>query len=494
MINKELREHQWKAFVRHPMFARSIGVKIFMIITFSFIALEFFALGFMLDKICLELGNYTSPVDCFNSWLLYIIMADFVLKLFMKTNQSMQVAPYLTLPVKRNKLFNFLLRKEFFSMWNWYLMFLVVPFAFKTIPTEYGFLKVPVFILFIFLLGIAVSLLAALTKNWIKSGFWKAIFPAGLLAGILVLAFKFNFPFGDYTRLFGEWILRLNPFAWLAFMACFLMLWFANRYQMRSILYQEMQGEKMKDSVNLFNLTFLDRFGSIGEYISLELKLITRNKRLRTQLFTFVVLLFVFGIQLFSNSVIQKSFFMQLFWFGFIMGGFGMIFSQYLFMSESSYFDGLMARNHSFLDLMRAKYYFYCAVSFVIYLLMLILIYYGKVSFLFLTSVYVYYAGLVTCCYFQNGVYNKSYFDLEGSGLMNWKTTSSSQMLISMLSMFLPLCLAAIIGGVFSQTVACYVMLGIGLTFMLGSNYWLEWTYKRMIKRKYILMDGFRSN
>ncbi len=185
---------------------------------------------------------------------------------------------------------------------------------------------------------------------------------------------------------------------------------------------------------------------------------------------------------------------MTVFWIGFMSGGFGMIFSQYLFMSESSYFDGLICRKHSFLNLMKAKYYFYLVVSAIVYLLLMLLVWYkGILSYLLVTSVFVYYVGLIYCCYFQCGVYNKTYFDLSDSGFMNWKNSSSSMMVIGFGAMFIPIGLVVIIKSFISEEVACYFMLAVGSLFILGSNYWLKWTYNRMMKRRYIIMDGFRN-
>ncbi|GHU88207.1 hypothetical protein FACS1894155_02620 [Bacteroidia bacterium] len=476
------------------MFERNLGVKIFMFVCFGFLAVEFFAIGFFLDRLCLELGNYASPLDCFNSGLLYVMMADFVVKFLLKSNQSMQIAPYLTLPIKRNGLFNFLQSKEFVSMWNWYMMFLIVPFAFKVIPVEYSFFHVFVFLICFYLLCIANSLLVALTKAWVKTGIWKLFFPAVIIAGILVAAFKFNFSFGDYTQQFGSWLMGTNPIAWVVFIGIFIFLWCANRWLMRSILYKEMQGEKVRDSVSFSNMSFLDRFGEIGEFINLELKLIFRNKRLKNQLFTFVAVLVIFGVQLVSNRMVLENFFMSLFWIGFMVGGFGLIFSQFLFMAESSYFDGLITRNHSFLSLMKAKYYSYVVISFLVYLLLLAFIWYNKMmSVLLITSAFFYYIGVVYCCVFQNGVYNKTFLDLSDSGFMNWKTSTTSQMIITMVAMFVPIGLVVIVKSLTSEEIACYFMLTTGVLFVLGSNIWLKWTCNRMMKRRYIIMEGFRN-
>ncbi len=494
MIQKELRSHQWKAFTRHPMFERNLGIKIFMFICFGFLAAEFLAFGFYLDKVCLEISSYSSPIDGFNSGLLYYLIVDFVIKFFMKSNQSMQIAPYLTLPIKRNKLFNFLQSSEFSSMWNWYMMFLVVPFAFKVVPAEYSFLHIFVYLIFIYLLFVMNSLLVGLTKSWVNTGLWKLSIPAAIIAGIVVAAFKFDVSFGDYTQLFAGWLLKLNPLAWIAFIGLFVFLWYASRWQMRSILYREMQGEKVKDSMSFSNMTFLDRFGEIGEFINMELKLIFRNKRMKKQFFGFIAILFIFGIQLVTNKVVMQSYFMSLFWVGFLLGGFGLIFCQYLFMAESSYFDGMMTRKHSFLSLMKAKYYLYCIVSFLVYIGLMIFVWAkGSLSYFFVTSAFFYYIGLVYCCIFQNGVYNKTYFDLSDSGFMNWKSSSTSMMIISMVAMFVPLGLVALVKVLASDTAASYFMLVVGLTFVLGSNVWLKWTCDRVMKRRYIIMDGFRN-
>ena len=494
MIENELRRHQWKAFRRHPMFERNLGVKIFMCVCFGFLALEFFIFGLLLDNLCLEVGNYASPIDCFNSGLLYIMIIDFVAKFLMKTSQSMQISPYLTMPIKRNKLFNFLQIKEFASMWNWYIMFLVVPFAFKVVPREYPFLHVFVYLIFIYILFIMNSLLVALAKSWIKTGLWKISVPAAIIAGIAVAAFKFDFSFGDYTQQFAGSLLNLNPIAWVVFIGVFVFLWYACRWQMRTMIYREMQGEKVKDSMSFSNMTFLDRFGEIGEYINLEFKLIFRNKRMKNQFYGFVAIVFVFGVQLVTNEAVSVSPFLQLFWVGFMLSGFGVVFCQYLFMSESSYFDGLMSRKHSFLALMKAKYYLYCAVSFIVYIgLMIFVRMQGILSYLLVTSAFFYYIGLVYFCFFQNGVYNKTFFDLSDSGFMNWKSSSASMVVISMFAMFIPVVLYAIIRSLTSEDIACYFMLVVGLTFVLGSNVWLKWTYNRVMKRRYIIMEGFRN-
>ncbi|MDR2805393.1 MAG: DUF5687 family protein, partial [Dysgonamonadaceae bacterium] len=197
MIHSYLRQHQWKAFRRNPMFERNLAVRIFMFIMFGFLALEFLALGLVLDKILLQTETYTLAIDVFNSILLYVLLADFVIKLFFKQNQSMQIAPYLTLPVKRNKLFHFLLLKEFGSFWNGYWLFLVVPFAFRSITPFFGLGTAFLYILFFYLLCVAVSLAVHLIHCLIGKNIGYVIVPVLLAALPIALPLLFHIPIGD---------------------------------------------------------------------------------------------------------------------------------------------------------------------------------------------------------------------------------------------------------------------------------------------------------
>ena len=172
MIKKELRKHQWKAFLRNPMFERNLGVNIFMFFSFGIIALYFLLFGFFLDKLLLDSGEYERAIDTFNSLLPYIFVVDFILKFLLKRDQSMQIAPYLSLPVKRNTLFNFLLQKEFTSLWNFYLLFLVVPFALKAIAPYFGFTGTVLYIIFFYLLCVINSLIVTFANHLVKRSVW----------------------------------------------------------------------------------------------------------------------------------------------------------------------------------------------------------------------------------------------------------------------------------------------------------------------------------
>ena len=498
MIQKKLQQHQWKALRRNPMFERNLGVKIFMFFLFGLLAAEFLMFGFILDKLLLEVGEYEQAIDTFNSILLYVFALDFIVKFFFKSNRSMQIAPYLSLPVKRNTLFNFLLRKEFTSFWNFYLLFLVVPFAFKAIAPFYGFISVILYILFFCLLCIINSLITGFANNLIKRSAWYYI----PIAALVILPFVFpvtgKFDLGHYTQKTGELILNNNLGIWIGLIGLFIAFWIINRVQMRNELYKELQGEKAEKISSFSRLSFLDQFGETGEFIQLEIKMILRSKRLRQQtLFAGGLLFAIYIYFLYSPhtaALSQSGDFILLLYGMITVGLLGIIMGQHIFTSESSFFDGMMTRNLSIRNMLKSKYLLYSSFALVITLLLLIPVFHGKLSLLLLIANFFYVTGPVFFMIFQNAVYNKTYFDLFDRGMMNWQGQSGSMVAITMITMFLPVILVLILIGFFGKETAYWFMIIIGILFTLTSQQWLHRTYNRFLKRKHKNMEGFRTN
>lgn len=495
MLQKELQKHQWKAFTRHSMFERNMGVKIFMFIIFGFLGLQLLSLGFFLEKILLDVGPYTHAIDTFNYIISPLFLFDFTIKYTLKQSNSMQIAPYLTLPVKRNKLFNFLLVKEFTNVWNLYFLFLIVPFAFKTITPYSGFLSALLYILFFYLTCVSISLLVNIAHNLQRKSGWFYALSYMIVAGLFAIYMFTNHYIGDYTVRFGEWIINKNPFVWLILLLVMAGLWKLNQRFMREEVYRELQGKKVKEATNFTNISFLDKLGEKGDFIQMEIKMIFRSKRLKQQMYM-LAFFFIFYVSMLlsSETPFHGNYFSQLFFTIFLLGFMGLIMGQYIFTTESSFFDGLMARKHSLLNMLTAKYIFYFSISLFMVLVFMIFVFMGKLDFLFLISTFFYTVGVIYFLMFQNAVYNKSYFDLFDGGAMNWKGTSGNMLVVTLLGMFVPIFLISIIVIFFNMTVACYFMLITGFIFTVTTKYWLRWTYQRFLKRKYLNMEGFRSN
>ena len=470
-----------------------MALKIFSYIFFGMMAMYLLLLGFLLFTVLSEHGAYNSAIDSFNYILLFLLLLDFIIKYTMKQSQTIQIAPYLTLPIKRRTLFNYLLVKEFTNIWNLYFLFFLVPFVFKAIPQYYGYISAILYILFIYFLCLGNSLLVNISNNLLKRSGWFLFLPIIIIAAIVGVTFIPGVNIEDSIVKASGLILEKNIIAWLGVLIVFLALWGVNLSMLNAEVYRAMQGKKISDAGTSFSIPFIDRLGKIGIFINLELKLILRSKRLKQQLYMLIFFIFYFFLMI-NSPVFKETYFLKLLFSMFIIGGIGMIMLQYLFTSESSFFDGLMTRNLSMLDMLKGKYLFYVSYSVLVLFIMTILIFTGQLDFLFLISVFFYSIGVLFFLLFQNAVYNKSFFDLSESGLFNWKGTSGNMMMVSMLGLFIPLVIVVIIKTIFNEVVASYFMLVTGLVFTVTTKYWLTWTYNRFLKRKYKNMEGFRSN
>lgn len=496
---KALAQHGRKAFFRHPMFQRNLAVRIFMYFMFGILAIELLAFSFVFDILLLESGSYELAIDAFNTCLIFFFVADFSIKFVLKKSQSMQIAPYLTLPIPRNKLFNFLLRKELKNVWNLYPMFLLIIFGIKAITPHFGFGDTLLYLFCFYLLCIANSLLVNISNIFVERSVWLYALPIGIVAGLVGLFFITGIDgFTSAGVAIGRFLFDHELIAVAIVLAWVAVLWVINQRFMRIQVYQELDSAEKTGKASSANLSFFDRFGEIGMFMALDIKLITRSKRLRSSLYAilfFIAYYFFMILMKSEHNPITENPFMALFFAIFIIGGAGLIMGQYIFTTESSFMDGLMARNHSLLPLLRAKYYLYTGIGFVVSLILLIAVFVlQKLSLLMLVSTFFYTVGVVFFVVFQCAVYNKEYFDLMAGNAFSWKGTTSNTLFLTMIAMFVPLAIVLIVKAVFSEQTALYTMLVSGLLFTLLSEKWLAWTYRRFLKRRYKNMEGFRSN
>ena len=370
---------------------------------------------------------------------------------------------------------------------------MLIPFSFSAIPQYYGYASVFLYILFFYLLCIGNSLLVNIANNLLKRSGWFLFLPLIVVGAIAGITFIPGVNIEDSLVIAVGFILEKNIIAWGVVLLVFVALWFINLSMMNVDVYRAMQGKKISDAGTSFNLPFIDRLGKIGMLINLELKMIARSKRIKSQMYVGVFFIVFYFWQI-SLPHFTALFFNVLFFTMFVIGWVGMIMAQFIFTAESSYFDGLMTRKLSLLDMLKGKYLFYISYSVLILLVLTVLVFLGKLGFLLLISIFFYTVGVLFFLMFQNAVYNKSFFDHSETGMFNWKGTSGNMIVVTMLGMFVPLIIVIIIKAIFNETVACYFMLVTGLTFTLTAKYWLTWTYNRFLKRKYKNMEGFRAN
>ena len=238
-------------------------MKVFIFLTFGMLGMQFAIIGFFLFDILSKYGAYNNALSSFNYLLIYLILFDFTIKYIWKRNPSMRIAPYLTLPVKRNKLYSFLLVRDFTNTWNLYHLFFLIPFVLRAIPAYYGYSGVILYMLFFYLLCFANSLLVNIANSLSDKSGWYQFLPFMIVAAIVGITFIPEVNIADSIVTACEYMLRGNIFAWTIFLLVFTVLWKVTLLMMNADVYRIMQGEKISKA-DTYTIPYVNKLGKYG--------------------------------------------------------------------------------------------------------------------------------------------------------------------------------------------------------------------------------------
>lgn len=240
-------------------------------------------------------------------------------------------------------------------------------------------------------------------------------------------------------------------------------------------------------------MKFLDRYGVVGEYMKLEIKSMMRNLVIR-KLYINGGLCMLMLCGLFSFSGIYDELpFMRVFICVYCFSCLGVMTLTTIMCAEGNYLDGLMVHKETVFSLLKAKYYFQCAVLLVPVLFSLMPIVEGKMPVLTMLACAFFTSGIVFPFIFQLAVYNDSSIHLNKKLTRSGRNTKV-QMLMSAAAMFLPMLIMYVLVEVFGETYAAIVMLSMGVIGTILHPLWLKNIYQRFMKRRYQNMDGFRNS
>lgn len=489
----ELRRHGKLAEKRHPMYEKSKFGKFWMYFMSVFWAgyLIFFGttFAFAFD------GGAKEAYHVMNSGLIFILALDFLLRLpFLKT-PTQEVKPYLLLPIKRSRLIDFLLLRSGLNSFNLLWLFLFVPFAIITVTKFYGIGGILTYCIGIWLLIVFNNYWYLLCRTLMDERIWWVLLPIAVYGGIAAALFiPDNSPlFGFFIDL-GEGFITGNILTFICVLVAITLMWFINRSIMQKLVYNELN--KTEDTTvqvkTVSEYKFLDRYGEIGEYIRLELKLLLRNKVCRKSLYSVTAIVLIFSLTISFSDIYDggsRDFFVL---YNYII--FGILFLSPLMSYEGNYIDGLMSRKESIYSLLRAKYILYSIALIIPFVLMIPGMVTGRVSVLGCIAWIVFVPGAVYFCLFQLVVYNNKTLDLNAKMTGRQNVGTGLQNLISGAAFGVPLLLFFVLNATVGKEITPWILLVIGILFIATSRWWLRNVYHRFMKRRYKNMEGFHDS
>jgi len=491
MLLQELRKHAKLAAKRHPMFEKNKFGKFylyFMTIFWSGYLIFFgilFGFGFAEDFPTME------PYHIMNKGIFILLALDFLFRFIFQKTPTQEIKPYLLLPVKKNKLLNFLLLKSAVSTYNAIWLFMIVPFAFITTLRLFGITGLVTYCLGFYLLMILNNYWYLICRTLINEKTYYVLIPI-IFYGLLGLAeFTLGNPVSTFTMNLGESFIKHNPLGFLGVLIVILGLGWINRAIMLKNLYAELAKTEDTKVKHVSEYKFLERYGEVGEYFRLELKLLFRNKRSKSMFRMGCFLIIMLTAMLFTptyEGAFGKSF-VGIYNFAIL----GILMLTQVMSFEGNYLDGLMSRKESIYNLLRAKYYFYSFAMIVPFILMIPAMVMGKISFLMAVSYGFFTTGFIYFIVLQLAVYNNKTTPLNESLIGRQSTGTGFQSLISGLSFGIPLLVNNFLRIALGETISLWILLVIGLGFTFTSNLWIMNIYKRFMKRRYKNMEGFRD-
>lgn len=492
---KTLLQHRRLADMRNLSTNENKFAKTMVYISVALVVVYLMGLSIPFAMIANE-SRSTTSAELLCTILPFILALDFGFRFIVQQTPAQIVRPYMLLPLSRYACIDTFIFSSIFTLGNLTWLTFVLPYSLMSMVFSYGILTTLMTVGFVVVLVAANSQWYSIVRTLVNESYvWWGLptIVYAALASPLYIGSKAGLDqFGKVYSLVGSSIDGHNPLVILLALLLLAVLVVINRkLQYKYVQIEMMRVEKKEVVKNARRFSFLERYGEIGTFLQLEIKLLTRNKNPRKAFCSAILtMIMLSAVVIFSD--IYDSVAMTNFWalYNFVLLG-SMILVRVMGY-EGNYIDCMLVRRENILTLLRAKYIFYSMLLVLPFLLMLPVVLSGKWSFFMLVSYGVFTMGFQYCCLFQAAVYNKQTIPLNEKLTTKGGLDGNYIQMVIMAGLFIvPNAIVNILQSVFSENIAYTVMLVIGLVFIVTNKIWLRNIYRRMMKRKYATLESF---
>lgn len=422
--------------------------------------------------------------------MIIILPIDFLLRFIFQSTPAMMVKPYILLPISRYSAIECFLISSHLSGFNFLWLGLFIPFAIIVVCAGASFfmtLYVVVLAQLLIMLNSQIYLFfrTLINRNvlWIIPGLLLYCIP--FLPSLITMSSK---TLGDTLDLVEK-----NSTAWWLLplvLLCICGLFMVNRHFQFKYVYEEISKQKEKQLRKVSQFAFFNRFGLIGEYLKIELKSNLRNKMMKQRCIMSLTLVVVFSSIVAYTSTYDNPM-MTNFWCLYCFSIYGMTALIKIMGQEGNYISLLMTQRENILSLLKAKYWFYCVVLIIPFLIMLPAVFTGKFTLLMLFGYMLLVAGFIHFIIFQLAVYNKQSIPLQLKVTGKGNFENGIQIVIELVALIVPGIIVGLGYFTIGLTATYIFMCVLGLAFIVTYPLWMRNIYNRMMKRRYENIEGF---
>lgn len=470
---------------RSPMAGQNVAAQALVFLGFAMIAVYLVAVG-----ITLGLAAAGGNVAFVFAFMQLALTFDFVLRLGLQQTPSVAIKPYLLLPIKRSLVVNSFLVRTLAGGVSCIWMFLFLPYAFICFCGGLGLLASVALFAVCMLLVAANSLWYLLCRTLASRNAAYWIIPA--VAYCAADGLSLTYFVKDESVITTVCDHAFTPLAAAAYAVVFAALFAANRKTLLRCAADEVAKADTVNHKRRLRLGALDSMGCIGEYLKLEVRSALRNKMVRGNFISGVVSVALLSIATTFTDVYDGDL-MHNMWCLYCFVIFGAINLVKVMGVEGNYMDLLMTQRENIFILLRAKYYFFCAVLALPLIMLAPAIIAGKFSPLMVAAYVFTTSGTEYFLLFQLAVYNRQAIPLTQGVTGKANLNNSTQIATNLVVLFAPVALTLLLTWIFGSTAAYAAMGVLGLALTLTHKLWLRNVYVRMMRRKYDNLEGFHA-
>mgnify|MGYP001078009019 CR=1 FL=1 len=465
------------------------GVLIFIAIYFSLVAV---VMGFNLNENLSENFPDQSPIAAFNSLIFIYVGFELVIRIMVQNLPTFGYQPYLIIPVSRKRIARYMLNKSVLHFFNILPLFLLLPFTFKSAVYE---LETPVLIAWLaslFMMILVNHFLAIYIKWRTNESDW--LFYGFLALAAVVFAIDF-FGWFDITGNFGKLfdLIVQQPANVIIFPLLIAALYLLNHRYLSKRFYIDEFNKRKKEGTK-HDFSWLSQVGEYGKMLSLEVKMIARNKRPRTTVMMSVLFLF-YGLIIYQDADVREIPEAIMVLGGMFMTGiFGMMYGQFFPAWHSRYFPLLMAQNVKMKQVLQSAFFLMAVTNVIFYLLSLGYMFMSPKVLYIHFVVMLYNIGVNSFVILALGLTSRKAIDLDQKAMFNYQGMGATQWLISFPILFGPLAVYGILVWT-AGNIAAYIVLGaLGLTGIIFHPRLLNYFTKQYIKRKHKMIAAYKTS
>ncbi|MFV0593166.1 MAG: DUF5687 family protein [Draconibacterium sp.] len=477
----------WREFVRSATMSKNMatkGVLIFLALYFSLVGIFF---GFQLTE---NLAKAPDKMQAFNAMIFIYVGFDLILRVMIQNLPTFGYQPFLITPVRRKRIARYMLNKSLLHFFNVLPFFLFLPFTFRIAAHELATPVLTAWLASLILMIFVNHFLAIYIK-------WRTNESNALFYGFLALAagiFAINY-FGifDFTVQFGKLfdLVIAHPLTALIFPLLIALLYLLNQQYLWSRFYIDELTQKKKEGTT-HDFSWLNQVGEYGKMLSLEVKMIARNKRPRQSAMMSVLFIF-YGLLIYRDYKPDGPEFIIVLGGMFMTGIFSMMYGQFFPAWHSRYFPLLMAQNMKMKQVLQSAFFLMAVTNIVFYLLSL--------GYMFITPkvlyihfvVMLYNIGVNTWVIFALGLNSRKSIDLDQRATFNYQGMSATSWLITFPILFGPLAVYGLLALAFGN-IAAYVVLGsLGLIGIILHPKLIDYFTGQYLKRKHKMLAGYKA-